>query len=133
MNLFVWTEALATGNGHIDDDHHELVRRINAVLEAIALQQTGPALGQAVSLLIAFVHEHFAREEAEMQRIQFVHQQVHREAHTALIRQLQEQLNAIQASQIIDQMGLYTFLTWWIKDHIRDMDQALADALAAKN
>ncbi len=130
MNLFVWTESLATGNPYIDDDHHELVRRINAVLEAIALQQGNPALGVVVQNLIAFVDEHFAREEFEMRRIQYTALEVHCQAHSDLIRQLQEQLDALQASQTIDQMALYKFLTWWIKDHIRDLDKPLATALS---
>jgi hemerythrin len=133
MNLFVWTESLATGNPYIDDDHHELVRRINAVLEAIAMQQGGPNLGEAIRQLIAFVHEHFGREEFEMRRIQYPALEAHSQAHADLIHQLQDQLDALQASQTIDQMAFYSFLTWWIKDHIRDLDKPLASALSNQN
>ena len=48
MNLFVWTDSLATGSKFIDQDHHELVRLVNAVLEPIAEQRGSPALTLAL-------------------------------------------------------------------------------------
>lgn len=62
MNLFVWTETLATGNKFIDEDHHELVRLVNALLESIALQQSDRGLSTAMTELVAHAREHFARE-----------------------------------------------------------------------
>jgi hemerythrin len=39
----------------------------------------------------------------------------------------------LDAGRKFDQMELYHFLAWWVKDHIRDFDLELASALALRN
>jgi len=131
MNLFVWTDALATGSKFIDQDHHELVRLVNAVLEPIAEQRGNPALTLALGELLDYTREHFAREEAEMQRIAFADVAAHMAAHTQLLGQLDEVRQRLEAQGQVQEMDLYHFLTWWVKDHIRDVDMVFAAALRA--
>jgi hemerythrin-like metal-binding protein len=133
MNLFVWTEMLATGNKFIDEDHHELVQRVNTVLESIALQQSEQGLSAAMDELAAYSREHFAREEVEMKRIDFKNMHAHTAEHTTLMKQLQTMREQLDAGRKFDQMELYHFLAWWVKDHIRDFDLELAAALALRN
>jgi len=130
MNLFVWTDALATGSAFIDQDHHELVRRVNAVLEAIAAQRGAPALRESLHALVDFTRAHFAREEAEMQRIAFPSTVEHQAAHALLLEQLDGVCQTLESDGQVAEMDLYHFLTWWVKDHIRDVDTELAAAIA---
>lgn len=131
MNLFVWTQALATGNPYMDDEHHELVLRVNAVLESIALQQGEAKLDQCMQHLLDYAGEHFAREEQEMQQIDYKDSEDHRAAHSRLLEQLQDVHEGLTNGKSGPPMELYHFLTWWVKDHIRDWDMPLATALAA--
>lgn len=133
MNLFVWTDALATGNAFIDDDHRELIVRVNAVLGAIALQHPGDALQGAIHDLVVYTRDHFAREEAEMQRIQFSNFALHSAEHVRLIEQLEAIRTQLAAGTPVEHMDLYRFLTWWVKDHIRQEDSELAAAMQALN
>ena len=133
MNLFVWTEMLATGNKFMDEDHHELVRRVNTVLETIALQQGEQGLSAAMDELAAYSREHFAREEVEMKRIDFKNMHAHMTEHATLLKQLQAMRDQLDAGKKFDQMDLYHFLAWWVKDHIRDFDVELAEALASRS
>lgn len=132
MNLFVWTAALATGNPFIDDEHQELVQRVNAVLEAIALQLGEASLAEPMQQLHDYACEHFAREEREMQLIAYKDAGDHRAAHTKLLQQLQDMHKGLALGRGDEPMELYRFLTWWVKDHIRDWDMPLAEALAAQ-
>lgn len=132
MNLFVWTESLATGNPFIDQDHRELVHLVNRVLESIAAKDNGVGLITAMQALIAYSRAHFAREELEMKKINFANATLHMAEHATLLKQVQDTQDQLQAGKAIDQMDLYHFLTWWVKDHIRDLDQELAEALAAR-
>ena len=129
MNLFVWTDALATGSKFIDEDHHELVLRVNAVLEAIAQKQSSHSLKVTLNDLVSFTRAHFDREEAEMRRIAFKNTDVHMAEHARLLVQIDEVRGQLHADQDIRQMELYQFLTWWVKDHIRLVDMELATAL----
>jgi hemerythrin-like metal-binding protein len=124
---------LATGNKFIDEDHHELVQRVNTVLESIALQQSEQGLSAAMDELAAYSREHFAREEVEMKRIDFKNMHAHTAEHTTLMKQLQTMREQLDAGRKFDQMELYHFLAWWVKDHIRDFDLELAAALALRN
>ena len=133
MDLFIWTEALATGNPSIDEDHQELVRRVNAVLESIARQQNGHALSAALRALVAHAKEHFASEEGEMKRIGFRPMHAHAAEHAKLLNQVQALQERLQAGARIDQMELYRLLSRWVKDHIREFDVELAAALAFKH
>jgi hemerythrin len=132
MNLFVWTEALATGNSFLDVEHQELVRLVNAALESIASHQGEAGLDQCIQRLQHYAREHFAREEREMQQISYKYSADHRAAHTTLLEQLQEVHEGMASGQGCDPMEHYRFLTWWVKDHIRDWDMPLARALAAR-
>jgi hemerythrin len=133
MNLFVWTEALATGNKFIDEDHHELVQLVNAVLESIAVQQGDQSLNAAMKDLVAHAREHFSREEIEMKLINFKNINMHMAEHATLLRHVQDTQDQMEAGRKIDQMDLYHFLAWWVKDHIRELDVDLAAALASCN
>jgi len=133
MNLFVWTEALATGNAFIDAEHHALVERVNGVLESIAERSDGTLLGQAMERLMAYSQAHFSREEQEMLRIGYPDLAPHRAAHSALLEQLQAMQATLVDAQTPKKMELYRFLTWWVKDHIHDFDQKLAIALAPQD
>jgi hemerythrin-like metal-binding protein len=131
MNLFVWTDTLATGNAFIDEDHRALIVRVNAVLGAIALQHPGDALQNAIHALVVYTREHFAREEAEMQRIHFNNTVLHSAEHVRLLEQLEAVRAQLAAGTPVEQMDLYRFLTWWVKDHIRQEDTELAAAMQA--
>lgn len=130
MNLFVWTQALATGNKAIDEEHQELVRRVNAVLEAIATRQRGRGLSLALNELLAYAREHFAREELAMRQVNFRNIGAHAAEHANLLKQALEVQAQLEAGERIDQMDLYHFLARWVKDHIQHMDADLVAALA---
>lgn len=133
MNLFVWTDSLATGSPFIDQDHHELVRRVNAVLEPIAEKRGNPALMQALGDLVAYTREHFSREEVEMQRIAYADMAAHLDAHARLLDELDAVCRTLEGQGQVQEMDLYHFLTWWVKDHIRDVDMVFAAALRTHN
>ena len=132
MNLFVWTDALATGNAFFDEEHQALVQLVNAALESIACQRGAADLDLCLQMLQRYAREHFSQEEREMQQVAEHNSAGHRAAHFTLLEQLREVHEDLASGQDCDPMALYRFLTWWVKDHIRDWDQALASALAAQ-
>lgn len=133
MNLFIWTDALATGNSFIDEDHRELVRRVNAVLEAIALKNGDVGLDHCMLQLRDYARHHFSHEELEMRLVEYELSADHQQAHAKLLEQLEEVHAGLVRGEGCEPMVLYRFLTWWVKDHIREWDTPLAVALADKN
>lgn len=90
MAQFSWTDDLHTGNALIDGDHRKLIGLLNALLEAMERGEASDAMGKAMNALVAYTRKHFAREEAEMARIQYVASLAHQSEHAKLIRQVLE-------------------------------------------
>ena len=97
MALFIWTNTLATGNAFIDADHHELVARVNTVLECIAQRADNLALSQALDKLGSFTREHFAQEEAIMNKVGYARAQEHGAQHHALLEQMDQVIAQLRA------------------------------------
>ena len=79
--------------------------------------------------LIAYTGEHFGREEAEMERIQYVAALAHQAEHTKLLKQLVELKQVLDAGGRINIPAVSDFLGEWLRDHILAADMKLAAAL----
>ena len=133
MPLFSWTPALATGVELIDDDHRVLIDWLNVVLKAISKGRANGLISKALSDLVTYTQEHFAREEQEMQRIDYQDMDAHKAEHAQLLLQVNEMKARLDAGNKIDPMALYNFLTRWLKNHILHVDMKLAKALQEAN
>jgi hemerythrin-like metal-binding protein len=129
MAQFSWTDDLHTGNALIDGDHRELIGLVNALFEAMEMGQASDAMGKAMNDLIAYTRKHFAREEAEMARIQYVASLAHQSEHTKLIQQVLELKDMLDAGGRINVPAVSDFLREWLRDHILTADLKLAAAL----
>ena len=128
MVQFCFTEDLYTGSNLIDGDHHKLVELINAFFESMQ-SEDGARMSKALHALIAFTGEHFAREEIEMERIQYVAALAHKGEHTKLLKQIAELNDMLDAGGKINIPAVADFLNEWLRDHILTADMKLAAAL----
>lgn len=129
MAQFSWTKDLHTGNNLIDGDHGRLIDLVNALFEAMASGQSGERLSKAMNALIDYSGEHFAREEAEMERIEYVASLAHKAEHVKLTRQLVELKQMLDGGGIINVPAVADFLSDWLRQHILTKDMKLAAAL----
>jgi len=128
MAQFSWTDDLYTGNALIDGDHRELIRLINALFKAMDAGHGG-GMSKAMHELIAYTGEHFAREEAEMERVQYVAALAHRTEHAKLIRQVAELEQMLDSGARINVPAVAAFLSEWLRHHILAADMKLAAVL----
>jgi hemerythrin-like metal-binding protein len=129
MAQFSWTDDLYTGSSLIDGDHHKMIVLVNALFETMESGQGTEHMGKAMHALIAYAREHFEREEAEMQRIQYVAALVHQAEHLKLLRKLVELKEMLDAGGRINVPAVAEFLSQWLRDHILTTDMRLAAAL----
>jgi len=129
MAQFSWTDDLTTGSSLIDGDHRKLVELVNAFFQAMQGGQGNAQVSKAMKHLIAYTGEHFAREEAEMARIQYVAALAHRTEHTKLIKQLVELKEMQDAGGRMNTPAVADFLSLWLREHILAADMKLATAL----
>ena len=86
-------------------------------------------MAKAMNDLIAYTGEHFGREEAEMERIEYVAVLAHKSEHTKLLKQLVELKEMLDAGGRMNTPAVADFLSRWLHDHILTTDKKLAAAL----
>lgn len=129
MAQFSWTDDLYTGSSLIDGDHRRLIVLVNALFETMESGQTSERMSKAMNDLIAYTEEHFGREEAQMERIQYVAALAHKSEHSKLIKQIAELRDMLDAGGRINVPAVCAFLGEWLRDHILTTDMKLAAAL----
>lgn len=133
MAQFTWTDDLCTGSALIDGDHRELVGLVNALFRTMESSQGNARMSRAMNDLIVYSEAHFSREEAEMERIQYVASLAHRAEHAKLLRQLVELKAMLDAGGRINVPAVSDFLSAWLRQHILTLDLKLAAALRQRN
>lgn len=129
-----WTEDLAMGVAEIDDQHKELFRRINQLLEACTQRQGKDAVGKIIEFLGSYVVEHFGSEERYMAIYGYPESAVHHEQHSQFIRSFQELKDKFET----DGPGVHIIImtnrtvVGWLTGHIRRMDKSLGEFLRTK-
>ncbi len=129
MAQFFWTDELYTGSSLIDGDHRKLIEFVNAFFESKQSGQPQNRVSKAMKDLIAYTGEHFAREEAEMERTKYVAALAHKSEHAKLLRQLVELKEMLDVGGRMNTPAVADFLSQWLHDHILASDKKLAAAL----
>lgn len=123
------TDDLQTGSSLIDGDHRSLIGFVNILFKAMESGHGSQHISEAMTNLVAYTQEHFGREEAEMERIQYVASLAHQTEHAKLLKQLVELKAMLDAGGRINDPAVSEFLGEWLRDHILATDMKLAAAL----
>lgn len=126
MDAFVWNDRFVTGEAIVDNEHRELVRIINWVIEHQTLPNLDEEVPKVISYLVQYAVTHFRHEEELMEATgcdpRFA--ESHRNVHRDFARQVGKMREFPGAGGDID--SLLRFLTSWLAHHILGMDQSMA-------
>jgi len=130
MALITWNEKdHGTKVGFADDEHKVLFDLLNKVYDLAISGAERSETGSALDALIAYVVDHFAHEETEMQAKGYANYDKHKEEHDKLVAVcagLQAQFHA-GAADITEEVG--QMVKGWLDSHIPAYDMPYADAL----
>lgn len=130
MALITWTASqFGTNVAFADDEHKILFDKLNKLYDLATDGAERSAIGAQLDDLIAYVVEHFAHEEKEMQAKGFNGYERHKAEHEALIgicAGLQTKFHAGEA-EVTDEVG--QMVKGWLDHHIPTFDKAYAGAL----
>lgn len=129
MALFAWSDELSVGNQFIDEDHKKLVKLVNDFHDAMEQGRANDVVGKVLRNLVIYTREHFAREEAEMQRIKYSRFLAHKQEHDKLIQEVVALQSGFESGKAMLSIKVSKFLRDWLHTHIKQTDQLLADAL----
>jgi len=129
----LWTDDLATGVMVIDQQHQELFKRINALLEACSEGKGKIEVANVIDFLEGYVITHFAAEERYMIKNGYPAYIAHKAQHTEFM----DNFSKLKTSFKEEGPGVHIVVTTnrivveWLRTHIRKLDKALAEFLNA--
>lgn len=130
MALITWTAAqYGTNVAFADQEHQTLFGLLNKLYDEATSGAERATIGASLDALIAYVVDHFAHEEKEMQDKGFGGFDRHKAEHDALVgicADLQKKFHAGQAD-VTDEVG--QMVKGWLDSHIPTFDMAYSDAL----
>jgi len=121
-----WTQALATGVDEIDEQHKEIFKRINALLEACRHGRGKSEVGNVMKFLEDYIAEHFNAEERQMSAHQYPGLSAHKAEHLSFIKNyidLKRQFEA-QGPGVHIVVMVNHLVVNWLQDHIKKVDTA---------
>ena len=122
-----WTQVLALGIAEIDEQHQELFRRVDALLEASS--SGDPAeVTRMLGFLREYVDHHFAAEEAFMRAQGYPGYEGHRAEHLDLVERVRgvEQQHRLAGGGPTTAASLHRLLSEWLRTHIGVTDASMA-------
>jgi hemerythrin len=131
MTFFNWHENLSVGNKFIDGDHRHLIDLVNQLYDAIDKGRAESVAGRVLDELIQYTKEHFKREEAVMQRIDYAEFSAHKAEHENLTQQVIALREKFQRCEQDRATELLVFLYDLLFNHIIEVDKKLANAIQA--
>ncbi|ATG89948.1 bacteriohemerythrin [Methylomonas koyamae] len=131
MALITWTAAqYGTNVGFADQEHQTLFGLLNKLYDDATGGAARATVGASLDALIAYVVDHFAHEEKEMQAKGFGGYERHKAEHDALVgicADLQKKFHAGEAD-VTDEVG--QMVKSWLDSHIPTYDKAYAEVLS---
>ncbi len=121
--MIKWNETLATGHDVVDADHRQLIDSLNE-LEASLREGAGTeTIGKILEFLNHYTREHFAREEAYMQKIGCPAYAENCREHALLVSRLDTWLERLnEGTSITLVLEVHREIANWIRSHILKTD-----------
>ncbi len=126
-----WTEDLSTNNAEIDNQHKELFRRVNSLLDACGEGKGKVEVGRVIGFFEDYVITHFSAEEQLMLDSSYEGYKTHKSEHADFIAQIWD----LKKKFLIEGGGVNVVLLTirtsveWLSNHIRKTDRTMADRL----
>lgn len=123
--LFKWSDQYSVGVEEIDEDHKQLVRILNRVVQSIRDDKSKDQVREIMDELIDYTRYHFSHEESLMEKTGYPGLEQHRASHELLVwRVIAFHQKVLQ--ETIDMAEVANFLVEWLINHILDEDARFA-------
>lgn len=127
----IWRDSFALGIPVIDMQHKELFSRLDELVESTMKNNGAATMGEMVTFLEHYALEHFATEEALMEKTAYPELAEHRLMHQEFKKELafiQHELNDTTSDHHIV-TNLIGYLCDWLIGHVLEVDQHMGEYL----
>jgi len=125
MPLIVWDDSMSIGVPQIDAQHKQLFILANDVARTLERGFDKESIQMDLGILCNYAVEHFAMEEALMDMDAYPDYDLHMSEHMQCTTKALDFLEAFSSDKEVDMSEFLQFVTFWIRDHILNVDQGL--------
>lgn len=129
MSLIEWKPEFSVGNRSIDHEHQELIALINDLYSSLKEGASPDDVVDALGEIYTQISAHFALEEKIMRTAHYDHYGPHKADHEALLDQLLDIMDGVDAEGRYDEQRLSSSLDEWFSEHFRTHDAKLHQRL----
>lgn len=135
MKRFELTDDLLTGIKEIDNQHHQLLAKGNAILFPETGKLKGKDILDGLKFLIRYVDEHFSTEERLMKYFEYPKREGHKKQHQRLRREVEELYNRGKKADPVTDLAseIHYLFCDWFNYHIREWDKGYAAFLGEQD
>lgn len=126
-----WTDDLATGVAQIDNQHKELFKHVDRLLQACNQAKGRQEIGNTIAFLEEYVRTHFDAEEKNMVKFSYPDYSAHKTQHAYfknnllnIKRQIEEEGPGVHIIILTNRL-----IVDWLRNHIHKLDTAFGDYL----
>ena len=129
-----WTPSIAVGHPLIDEQHQELFRRADELIDAMMQGRAAKEMNQLLVFLRDYCRDHFGMEERLMVSKGYPSVEQHKLAHREFERRFQELEKDMAARGATAQtvLGTKDLIRGWLVNHIGSIDAKLAAFLQSR-
>jgi len=121
-DFFKWDqELLSVKVPEMDQEHIELIKRMNALHAAHAEKASFEKTEALLKDLAEYTVRHFQDEEAYMEKVNYAGIASHKMMHQKLLTQVQNHMADFQTAGVLTDK-FFLFLSTWLTTHIRGID-----------
>lgn len=126
-----WDKTLAVGVKAIDEQHQELFRRVNSLLEGMMQARGKEEVGKLLAFLKEYVVEHFGTEQKYMVQYRYPELVKHKAQHDAFVKTFLQVYSEFEQNGPSPGMAIKVngFVGSWLREHIGTSDRALGQFL----
>ena len=131
--LLDWSDDESIGVADLDEEHKELFRLYNAVVNALVAGHELPTVRESIRNFVERARKHFAAEEQFMRDIRYPRYVSHKAEHDKLLMDAEDFLESIGSALLeADCPAVAKYLRFWMLRHLQDEDKEIADFLQSK-
>ena len=121
-----WTPSLSVGHEEIDKQHIALFGFFRDFVDGCAKGDAKDTLIELHDRLQGYVEQHFAAEEALMEKVGFPDLEQHRRKHQVFrqrVADIRQQISS-QGPTLMNLIQTNKTLVAWLTEHVQDLDQS---------
>ena len=126
--MSIWNDSLLIGVALIDNQHHELINRMDQLMHACSIGKGAEEIEQTLRFVVSYIKEHLKDEEGLQSKYAYPEFAAHKKLHDGFVVRVIELVQEFQkqgASTEFTGKVNKTLVEWFIQ-HIRTEDKKLA-------